>query len=100
MTVMDNLRVGDVVHVRMTIRDVHGAKSFGADPQYGRITWIASNDIVHIEPRPFAVGDRVTVKITGKTGTIKAVADDTAWVLLDGTKRPMTEWLADLERVS
>jgi hypothetical protein len=74
--------VGDIVHVRakvigidrddsiQVIYSVHGVFEWSCSR-----AWVENSSIVHIEPRPLAVGDRI-----GPHGVIKAIDGEWAWV--------------------
>lgn len=97
-------RVGDVVHVRGTVRDVYGGRA----PQYSiyfdgparEIEFFNGEDIIHIEPAPMKVGDRVRFDLQdgpdAGTGTIVAICKGFA-MIDDGDDEPIMERLEDLE---
>lgn len=76
-----DIRVGDVVHVRGTIlqSDFDGRLWFTAGGVCG---WVRPSTIVHVEPRPLAVGDKVVYSDGYGSGLAKIVTivGDKAWV--------------------
>lgn len=99
---MENSRepkVGDVVHVKLQIVEVSAYGWIGAKDSDGDTLGISRADIVHIEPAPLKVGDRVftafDVSIIGK---VLCIEGDCAWV-----KWPSyldTHHISDLTRIS
>jgi hypothetical protein len=68
-----NIQVGDVVHVRVPVTQVDDWSIRGADG------WLSKELIVHIEPRPLKVGDRV--KWRGDMPCeVRAIEGKFAWV--------------------
>lgn len=71
--------VGDIVHVRGEVTEMRaGMWHIEFDNVAGPL-WVISSSIVHIEPRPLAVGDYVGLA-AGLRGTIKAIDGAVAWV--------------------
>jgi hypothetical protein len=98
-----DVKVGDVVHVRANVLEIG---KFGcpiveikdaASDCHGR-THISSETIVHIEPRPLQIGDRVKRPVFRNTGgEIRAIDGTIAWIKHDdGCYANAT--LAELER--
>ena len=93
-------KVGDVVHVRMTIARVHPHGRFnGIDRDGDGVPNILVADIVHIEPAPLRVGDRVFGPSMTKAGTIKCIDDDQVAIRWDDGSRGWWH-LSDLTRIS
>ena len=59
-----DVKVGDVVHVRGTVKRIQwDSKTLPYQVSFGDgslHSWVPTADIVHVEPRPLAVGDEVT----------------------------------------
>jgi hypothetical protein len=98
------VKVGDVVHVRGTVdRMNHAANcidvSFGAFPAVAPYShWIRADCIVHVEPPPIKVGDRVHAGNPTVVYTIKAIDGDAAWLWSDATQGHYTVRFDALKR--
>ena len=89
-------KVGDVVYVRMTVSNIIQNRIVLSLPDR-RTMYVEPADIVHIEPAPLKVGDRVRLKHGDMTGTVLATCDDDAWV--DWGIGRSTCSLSDLTRI-
>jgi hypothetical protein len=85
-----DVNIGDTVHVRRKVTGVAGAVggkianiNIGSSAQP---YWVPGEDIVHVEPRPLAVGDEVTYR--GEGGYIIVGIDRQAFFL-----RTKTRWV-------
>jgi len=77
-----DVKVGDVVHVRMYVKDAgRYSKSIDAIVDGQEVT-VPISAIVHVEPRPLAVGDEVRVSgyNSGCGAIILAIDGDEAWL--------------------
>lgn len=85
-------KVGDVVHVRGVVNQVL------SDGIHLDGIWFALRDIVHVDPRPLKVGDRVRIGAGGARALVLAVDGDEAWLKSDVGNRA-TYRTSGLERV-
>jgi hypothetical protein len=60
-------------------------------------SWVSAADIVHIEPRPLKVGDRVRTDLSGD-GDILAIDGNDAWLRMGACRATFP--LSDLTRVA
>ena len=90
------LRVGDTVTVRGTVDDLDGStfRLQLGERLAGRV-WCDINDIVSVEYRPLAVGDKVC--IGPLEAEVRAVDDNLAWLQYDSGER-VTKNVHDLVR--
>lgn len=85
---MNSIKVGDVVHVRGKVmpRD-HGTHNVNIgflNDLGGRSQMLVSrNEILHVEPRPLQVGEKV--RASGMTATIRALDANYAWLCFGET---------------
>ena len=78
-----DVKVGDVVHVQGTVTHVgDGWANVHFDGNHARESWtkLSKFSIVHVEPRPLAVGDKVTYLREMRVGTVVYIHRDWAWV--------------------
>jgi hypothetical protein len=78
-----DIKVGDTVHVKMRVIEA-GPTSVNLERlvgQPGTYAWVARSEIVHVDPRPLQVGDKVRVTTgTRERGELIAVDGTEAWV--------------------
>lgn len=94
--------VGDIVHVKAVVQD----KSSGGKRFYVKVdtyapdscihVWVAESAIVHVDPRPLQVGDRVAAN--DLRGVILALTEKYAWVD-EGGPNPYTYPLSRLRKL-
>lgn len=75
-----DVKVGDVVHVRGTVVEPPLDGALSCDFEGAGRWFVRSDSIVHVEPRPLQVGDRVTYPWKDFTGTILAIGAEHAWI--------------------
>ena len=94
-------QVGDVVHVRATVREVY-ADEILIVGICGTSMWAENSDIVHIEPAPLKVGDRVLAPFAHRfepvTAVIVALHGGQAWIEQDNGYSSLAA-IADLTRI-
>lgn len=87
-----NLRKGDGLTLRATVNGVELASPKRVLVAFAETdsAWITRADILSVEPRPLAVGDRVNIKMhrdSIRLGQIVAIDGPDAWVLThDGVR--------------
>jgi hypothetical protein len=74
MTDTKNIQVGDVVHVRATVRKCDDGCGHVRLDEFHPLS-----AIVHIEPRPLKVGDRVRPPNHSTNWCVLAIDGDMAW---------------------
>jgi hypothetical protein len=88
-------KVGDVVHVRGTVTIEFGDGDLAVqftDSEGDTMSWaVRPTDIVHIEPRPLKVGDRVTWGTKIYDGELIAIRGEYGFIDMGGhaAKEPM-----------
>lgn len=95
---MTKVQAGDVVHVRGRVaeRETGIRVQFNDVDNFGNSLWINPDTIVHVEPRPPAIGDKVTWGTGAVNYIIRAIVDDRAMLQSSST---WTVWpLSDLRR--
>lgn len=108
-----DVKVGDTVHVRGVVEHLRNSELTvrfkccprGGETERHHFAPVAPPEIVHVEPRPLVVGDKVTRKQAHpmsedggarQVGGILGIMDEYAWVFW--RHRPVTVPLADLVR--
>jgi hypothetical protein len=101
MTIQDDdLIPGAAIHVRGTLlarsdeNAVH-IRLGRASNSFQGIVPIA--DIVHVDPRPVATGDRIR-HVDDRKGIVLAIHEDEAWIRLDDSSYNVTVKLSNLRR--
>lgn len=85
---MKEPKVGDVIHVKATVYpDGSGLHKHSLkiliDPEFGAF-YVPVSTVVHVEPRPLAVGDKVRcVLAKNSRGEIKGAYGSKIWVLFE-----------------
>jgi hypothetical protein len=92
-------KVGDGVHVKLQIVEVGTYGWIGVKNSAGDTLGISRPDIVHIEPAPLKVGDRVKINNSSYKATISCIEGDAAWIKYDWTGTYGTVALSDLTRI-
>ena len=101
----DHINVGDVVHVRATVIRDHNDSEVYLKLSTGQAMWISAKDVVHVEPQPLKVGDKVQHSRLSWVGTILNIHNGYAWVdaearvNVDANPAPVTVYLRELTRV-
>ena len=85
----NSLKAGDVVLVRATVQEPRSAGRYGWMEVCGISgVPIRHEHIVSVEPRPLAVGEKVSIRgCSGKIGEIRALDGNDAWVLFEDERR-------------
>lgn len=100
MTEILKPQVGDVVHVRGEVTNdpnSDGNIPVRFVPNTYSSFYVTPSAIVHIEPRPLKVGDRVRVEQESRNGMILAIDGKEAWIgWLEGVPRRSIHALTDL----
>lgn len=92
------IKVGDIVHVRARIicgLDEDGQYEVQSASEGVGTGYVPAADIVHVEPRPLQVGDKVKHKRVEyvAVGEVRAVEGDSVWVRWPGDA--MSTWPID-----
>jgi hypothetical protein len=79
-----DIKVGDIVHIRGRVLHLSNTPQYVnyigcAIGEPSSPIWIPKSEIIHVEPCPLKVGDRVITDF-GYFGTILAINDDVAWI--------------------
>jgi hypothetical protein len=100
-------KVGDVVHVRAVVAgavDHDGELYVKVERQEESHHWpyqyVDVRSIVHIEPAPLKVGDRVQLKNSTYTAKVLCIDGDSGWIKYDLDGRHGTVNIYDLTRIS
>lgn len=96
MSTERSIKVGDIVHVRARVTNIAGLfpkVAFKEDE-----AMVGDEEIIHVEPRPIKVGDRVRNGGDDTEYVVLAISDDRAWIK-HNTYLWKTVLLANLTRI-
>lgn len=82
MTADVEVKAGDFVHVRMHVLHKAAQSTWKCGARHGNTILIQEEDIVHVEPRPIKVGDKVRAPALDAYDLFKVVHidDEQCWI--------------------